>query len=298
MATIISIGSGKGGVGKSIVSSNIAYSLAAKNYNVILIDLDAGGADAHIMFGHFHPKKTLSDFLLHRVDTLEDTCLCMPEFKNLKLIPGMGETLFTANLPTGSRRRLINHIKQLDADFIIIDVGAGTHITTLDYFMMADYNICLATTDPTSVLDLYRFVKLAVVRKSLSVFLARDEITKLLNKMDINSVDELIEHAKKIAPERLDDILDVIKSFNPLLVFNQVSKKRSTSQFQLKKMLFEYVGVRNLPVLGEIQTDVEVVNSVKAYQPVMVYAPKSRASYDLAKITNHLIDIIEADAKT
>lgn len=293
MPKIISIGSGKGGVGKSVVSSNIALLLAADGFKTILIDLDAGGADAHIMFGHFKPKATLSDFLQKNIEQLSDACIDMPEFKGLKLIPGMGETLFTANLPTGSRRRLINHIQKLDADFIVIDVGAGTHLTTLDYFMMADHNICLATPDPTSILDLYRFVKLAVVRKALSVFMARDEIAKLLSRTEINKIDEIVRTARRIAPHKLPEIKAVMERFDPLLIFNQVTQGQKTSWLQLKKLLFEYVGVTKLPILGEIPADKEVTNSVRAFQPVCFFAPKSRASYELGKIKNQLIDHIK-----
>lgn len=294
MAHIISIGSGKGGVGKSVVSCNLAVSLAAQKYKVVLIDLDTGGADAHIMFGHFRPKHTISDFLFHKVENLTDVTLPLPEFKGLNLIPGMGETLFTANLPTGSKRRLINHIKKIHADFVIIDVGAGTHVSTLDYFMMADYNICVATTDPTSVLDLYRFVKLAVIRKALSVFMVKDDISKLLSKTDVTSIDDIIHHANQIAPEKTNDVLEMIKKFNPLLVFNQVSSNKKTSQLQLKKLLFKYVGVSHLPVLGEIPSDDSVSESVKSFQPVVIYAPRSKASYELGKISNKLLDIIKS----
>lgn len=82
MATLISVGSGKGGVGKSVLSSNIAVQLAKKGYRVILIDLDAGGADCHIMFGHFRPKHTLADFMLRNVDNLEDVILELTEFSH------------------------------------------------------------------------------------------------------------------------------------------------------------------------------------------------------------------------
>ncbi|MBH0181241.1 MAG: ribonuclease HII [Nitrospira sp.] len=61
MATLISVASGKGGVGKSIVSVNLALALAKAGRKVILADLDVGGADAHIMFGELNPPVTLTD---------------------------------------------------------------------------------------------------------------------------------------------------------------------------------------------------------------------------------------------
>lgn len=62
MATLISVASGKGGVGKSVVSANLALALAKNGRQVILADMDVGGADAHIMFGELTPPLTLTDF--------------------------------------------------------------------------------------------------------------------------------------------------------------------------------------------------------------------------------------------
>ena len=81
MATIISIASGKGGVGKSIVAGNLGLVLARMGKRVVLVDLDVGGADLHIMFGLLYPPVTLTDFLVRRVESLDavavadDECL-------------------------------------------------------------------------------------------------------------------------------------------------------------------------------------------------------------------------------
>ena len=88
MTTLVSIGSGKGGVGKSVLSSNLAVLLAGKGFKVVLVDLDAGGANAHIMFGCFKPERTLGDFMLRRVESLQDVMLELKSFNKLQLIAG------------------------------------------------------------------------------------------------------------------------------------------------------------------------------------------------------------------
>jgi len=298
MTTLVSIGSGKGGVGKSVLSANIAVTLAAKGFKVVLVDLDSGGANCHIMFGHFRPEHTLGDFMLRRVNSLQDVTLELKEFSNLKLIPGMGESMYTANLPTGSRQKLIRHIEKLDADFVIIDVGAGTNINTLDYFMMADYNICITTAEPTSVLDLYRFVKLGVIRKALSVFLARDEIRKAIAKTNIQNVNEIFALAEAAGEDKKQASVAAVKSFNPLLVFNRAGQKRKKIHLlQLQKLLRTYVGVDNLRLLGEIPVDQAVEESVAAYQPVTTYAPESPSAKAMEQITNTLIEVVHSKAE-
>ncbi|MER3424899.1 MAG: ATP-binding protein, partial [Nitrospiraceae bacterium] len=197
MATMISVGSGKGGVGKSVVVGNLALLLARRGKRVILADLDVGGADLHILFGLFNPPMTLTDFLTRRVEALESVAQQVDAQVGLRIIPGTGETLATANMPYAKKQRLIRHLRKIDADVILIDVGAGTGYHALDFFLMADYHLAVATPDPTSVLDLYRFIKLAAIRRVLSEFLARDAITDVLAERDFTSVEDVLAAAGK-----------------------------------------------------------------------------------------------------
>ena len=148
MAQIISIASGKGGVGKSVVASNLAILLAQRAQRVILADLDLGGADSHILFGLVNPPLTLTDFLNHRVPSLLDVAQPLSQHPNLRIIPGTGETLATANLAYSKKKRLIRHFQELDADVIVVDIGAGTSYHALDFFLMADHHLAVATPDP------------------------------------------------------------------------------------------------------------------------------------------------------
>ena len=90
MPIIISIASGKGGVGKSVIAANLALLLAKQGKCVTLADLDVGGSDIHILFGHMNPPLTLTDFLSRRVERLEDIVQALPFHPGLTLIPGTG----------------------------------------------------------------------------------------------------------------------------------------------------------------------------------------------------------------
>jgi len=300
MTTIVSIGSGKGGVGKSMLSSNLAVLLAGKGFKVVLIDLDAGGANAHIMFGVFKPERTLGDFMLRRVESLQDVTTELKAFNKLQLIPGMGESMYTANLPTGAKDKLLRHIKKLDADFVFIDVGAGTNYNTLDYFMMADYNICISTPEPTAVLDLYRFVKLAVIRKALSVFLVRDDVRKTIAKTNIQNIDQIFSIAEQAGHDKKAAVQEAVKSFRPLLVANRSGdKKKRIHMLQLQQLLRKYVGVESITKLGDIPVDTSVEDSVGAFQPVVSYAPNSPAAKAITEIADELLRITqEGDTAT
>ncbi|MFQ5587177.1 MAG: P-loop NTPase, partial [Thermodesulfobacteriota bacterium] len=240
MATVISVASGKGGVGKSVVVTNLGLLLSRQGRRVVLADLDVGGADIHILFGEFNPATTITDFIYGRVDSLEEVVYPLV-FPRLSIIPGTGDTLATANMPFARKKRLINHLKRVDADVIIVDVGAGTGFHALDFFLMADRHLTVATPDPTSVLDLYRFVKLAAIRRVLSVFLARGNVADTLAHQDFASVEEVLTAVGKTDEKNRAIAEGTLEAFKPSLILNRVAPKGKVNTLQLKMTLKKYV---------------------------------------------------------
>ncbi|MBI3603489.1 MAG: P-loop NTPase [Nitrospirae bacterium] len=288
MATIISVASGKGGVGKSVVAGNLAVLLARRGKRVILADLDVGGADLHILFGLFHPLLTLTDFLSRRVDSLEAVAQPLEICPGLRLIVGTGETLATANMPYAKKKRLIRRLKEVDADLVVVDVGAGTSYHALDFFLMADRQLAVATPDPTSVLDLYRFIKLAAIRRVLSAFLARDAMSDALSDRDFSSVEEVLEVAGKTDAAGRALVEEALKSFRPCLILNRVSGRSRVNTLQLRKLLQKYVG-GDLTVLGDVPDDEAVERSVRSFLPVVDQAPESPAAAAFNRIADALM---------
>ena len=288
MQKIISIGSGKGGVGKSVISTNLAYLLARSGKSVTLIDLDSGGADLHILMGLFKPEQTLTDFVEKRVSNLNDVALQLEGFGSLKLIVGTGDSLMTANMPATVRSKLLRHIRQLTSEIVIIDVGAGTHFNTLDFFLCADFHVCIATNDPTSVLDLYRFVKLAVIRKALSSFLSYDEISQVLRNKDVTDIEELLEVASEYGADKQRLVEVSLEEINPYIIFNQVSGLPDGRLARLRELLQSYLKVANLELLGCVPEDSELRKSVKAYQPVSSLNPSALSSKALASVSQKI----------
>lgn len=291
MATIVSVGSGKGGVGKSVIAANLAMLLAKQGKRVVLADLDVGGADAHILFGMLHPPLTLTDFVERRVDRLEDVLQPISAHPFLHLIPGTGDTLATANLPYAKKKRLIRHFKQLEADVIIVDIGAGTSYHALDFFLMADHYLTVATPDPTSVLDLYRFLKLAAVRRVLSAFLSRDAVSEALSERDFGSIEEVIQAVGETDANARETAARMLKGFQPHLIVNRVSGKSRVNVLQLKKLLKEYVG-GELALLSEIPDDPAMIRAIRSYLPVVEFEPTAPASAALEQAARLLSGIV------
>ncbi len=295
MAHIISIASGKGGVGKSVVAANLALVLARKGRQVVLADLDIGGADAHVLFGLFHPTHTLTDFLTHRVERLDDVAQPLPIHSSLRLIPGTGDTLATANMSYSQKKRLIRSFQDIHADVIIVDIGAGTSYHALDFFLMADHHLVVATPDPTSVLDLYRFIKLAAIRRVLSMFLMREVMAEGLATRDYSSVEEVLEVAGKTDESGRTLAASTLGAFQPALVLNRVSGRTRVNVPQLRKLLKEYVG-GDLLLLGQIPDDPAMEQAVRAYVPVVQHAPSSPGATALIKTTEALIQLLSTSS--
>jgi flagellar biosynthesis protein FlhG len=291
MACIVSVASGKGGVGKSVVAANLSLLLARQGKQVVLADLDIGGADAHILFGLLNPTLTLTDFLNRKVERLDDLAQRLPIHPYLRIIPGTGDTLATANMSYSQKKRLIRNFQDIHADVVLVDIGAGTSYHALDFFLMADYHLTVATPDPTSVLDLYRFIKLAAIRRVLSMFVMRDILSEGLANRDYNSVEEVLDVAGKTDESGRTIAASTLKAFQPALVLNRVSSRARVNVTQLKKLLKEYVG-GDLTLLGEIPEDPAMEQAVRAYVPVAQYAPSSPSAIALTKTADAMMQLL------
>lgn len=293
MAPIVSIASGKGGVGKSVVAANVALLLARKGQRVVLADLDVGGADCHLLVGLLHPPVTLTDFLARRVERLEDIAQSIPLHPGLRLIPGTGDTLATANMAYAKKRRLIRHFQDIQADVIVVDIGAGTSYHALDFFLMADHHLAVATPDPASVLDLYRFIKLAAIRRVLSAFVDRHAMAEALSDRDFSSVEEVLDAAGKTDEAGRGIAEATLRAFQPALILNRVSGGSRVNVPQLRKLLKEYVG-GDLTLLGEIPEDPAMERAVRNYRPVVESDPACPAALALGRVADALLRRISA----
>ena len=171
------IAGGKGGTGKSTLTANMGVALALLGYKVILVDGDLGGADLHLFFNQIAPPRSISNFLTKDVETLRDVVLPTPS-ANLKIVCGGNEMVGLANLPYMVKEKLLRHIQDLDADFILLDLGAGTSYNTLDLFSISDEGMIVCTPEPQARVDAYGFIKNTVYRKLRRRFAKNEAIRK------------------------------------------------------------------------------------------------------------------------
>jgi flagellar biosynthesis protein FlhG len=119
------IGGGKGGIGKSVFTLGLGISLSRMGKKIILVDADLGGANLHTLMGVRFPPCTLEDFLLNRVDRLEDIVIDT-QVEGIGLICGADDILGAANPTYTQKVRILKQIENLPADLVLLDLGAGT----------------------------------------------------------------------------------------------------------------------------------------------------------------------------
>lgn len=292
MTVTVSIGSGKGGTGKTMILANLALLLAQRGKKVCLVDLDIGGADAHLLFGLFQPKYSLTDFLTRRIDSISDALHTFYSFNGLQLLPGTGSTLQTANMTYQEKQRLLRAISTLDADVVLIDVGAGTNFNSLDFFMFSDVQICVTMPDPASIMDLYTFLQMATIRKVLSSFLSRSQVSTALKKQHFTSLAEAFDLAEKTQQGAKEKAQQALKFFHPLLVVNRDTENTKVNKTKLNKLVAKYLGI-DIPSLGEIPEDKVINEALKAYMPVCELFPSAPSSTALIAMADKLEKVVE-----
>lgn len=161
---VIAISSGKGGVGKSSITVNLAISLAKGGAKVCLLDADTGLANANILLG-LTPHFSL-EHVLYGAKPIEDIMMDGPH--GLKIIPGANGISECVSLHPRQQLRLTRELARIenDFDYILIDTAAGIADTTLDFVSSAHHTLIVITPEPTSLTDAFSLIKLLKRRRS------------------------------------------------------------------------------------------------------------------------------------
>lgn len=180
VARVITVTSGKGGVGKSSVSVNLAIALSRLGNRVIILDADFGLANVEVMLG-IRPQYNLAD-LMFRGKSLSDIITVGPE--NIGFISGGSGIQELTNLTRDQIVYLIQKLVELDekADIIIVDTGAGIADSVLEFVAASSEVLLVATPEPTSITDAYALLK--TLNRKTDVSLEDTVIKMVANRID------------------------------------------------------------------------------------------------------------------
>ena len=287
------VGGGKGGVGKSVVTSSLAIMMARSGERVVIIDADLGGANLHTVLGVRHPGQTLSHFLNNEVDSLNDV-MCDGPVQNLSLISG-AQALYEMANPSSSRmQKLLRHIHQLDVDHVFLDLGAGSAFSVLDFFLSADRGIMVVVPEPTSIENAYHFMKAAFFRalrtaaKTTSVRRAINVVLQDRTQRRVRSPRQLVDAIRAIDPTAAARVQELANSFEPLLIVNQVrTAEHRRIGHDVAIACREFLGTR-IEYVGALERDECVRTAVSKSRPVVEIFPRCDFARDLALVVDRL----------
>ena len=241
LAKIMAVTSGKGGVGKTFLSANLAAALARRGRKVLVLDADLGLANLDVVL-NLHPKITLHDVFTGKVH-LEDAILPAPGGFSV-LLAGSGLVEYSRLTPE-VREQLQRIIDTLAPrfDHILLDTGAGISDVVLYAVSLADDVLVLATPEPTSMTDAYATIKVLATQQR------RRAIRLVVNQVGRVGEGRVIRNQLQLVVDRF-----------------------------VMPMLAEGSGVPVLELIGEVPLDPAVRESVQKRRLLVEMLPGSVAA--------------------
>lgn len=292
MMRIFPIAAGKGGVGKSFIAANIAALIAKQGNRVVLIDLDLGAANLHTLLGVKNTQGGLDSFLNKTSDRLDKVAV-PTQVPNLAFISSAYCSMEIANLYHAQKIKLINAIRELPVDYVLLDLGAGTHFNTLDFFLTSHSGIFVCTPEPTSIENAFRFIKAAYWRKLKQIInhnafhnavkeAVRDRIDQRLGSADI------VELVLKYDPGREMFLRESIGRFQFNFILNQFRKNSDISLGEKIKVVCNRHFYSPFEYLGAIDYDERVIDTIAAKTLFATQHPDTKTALDLSRIAQRM----------
>lgn len=320
---IVVVGGAKGGVGKTLLAANLGVYLATLGRRTVVVDGDAGGANLHSFLGVGHPnglvpyEPPLPAFhggepaegglpdegrvTLPGIDFADVTSAATLDETVELPVPGLRLLHAGVDEPArGQRRRarrgkLMQRLRALDADYVVLDLGAGTHRSILDLWLDGDVGVFVTLPEPTAIEGTYRFVRSAFARALLRE--ARDaEERRALNA-------ELRRYGNNPPPldlaraleERRSPLVEAvwrcIDAFRFPFAVNQTRLRADLEIGEhMESAARRRLGLR-LDYVGYVDTDDTVWNALRIGRPLLVESPGTKASRNIEKIARRLLAI-------
>ncbi|CAB5120187.1 Flagellar synthesis regulator FleN [Olavius algarvensis associated proteobacterium Delta 3] len=292
-AEIWAIGGGKGGIGKSFLISNVANYLALHDKKVVLIDADLGGANLHTFFGVNKPRTTLTEFFDEKIPI--EALIIDSGIQNLELLVGAVGSLAMDSIKYTQKQKLLRHIRKLRADYILIDLGAGTHFNAIDTFLLANKMIVCVVPEIIAIENLYYYLKNVFYRKLITELASHGlrglvpDIWKHRRTHRIQNLRQLIQHLGRLQDPVPDVVASALKNFAVYIVLNKVRRRPEIAVgSSVKSICAKYFGFHACSA-GYIEHDDFVPICINKRQPYMQAYPASRCTQEIGEVAENLI---------
>ncbi|GMT43054.1 MAG: ATP-binding protein [bacterium] len=284
--TVWTIGGGKGGVGKTFMTSNFGAQLSGLGKKVLLVDADFGAANLHTFIKTRESGISLSSFLAAGNGDFKHT-ISSTHIPNLDIISGAKDSLDAADVDADGIVRLNDALRKVAHDHVILDVGPGTSSVNLNLFLAADEGILVTTPEPTSIENSYRFLKCLYSRRMREIVNSPQNarlgglLKEILYKSGASgaiTIAEIFSKVKRIAPMQLPKFRYLMGDGRVSIVINQARKPEDAELGpSMKKACYDYFGL-NVKYLGHISYEDCVADSISQRKPLSVHNGESGAA--------------------
>ncbi len=291
---IIPIASGKGGVGKSLIAANLSIALSQAGKKVILADLDLGGSNLHMLLGLRSVKNGIGTYLTREKLSFGDLLL-HTSYNGLDFIPGDAEIPGIANLSHTQKNKLIKNLTSLKCEYLILDLGAGTNINVIDFFLISGRGIVVTMPTLTATLNAYLFLKNALFRilyslinKTSPAYEYMEKLKKQGDGLQKIYLPKLLEQLKTIDGKVYSAYMQKAAHFQPRLLLNLLENRKDTAiGGRLRRSVKEYLGV-DLEHLGIMYRDEMQDIALNSRLPLLIYKPHSILSQAIYRVADKL----------
>lgn len=290
---IIAVGGGKGGVGKSCVSVNLATEIAQRGYRAVIVDADLDCSNVETLLGMPPGESLDSQFRMKSPEALNNLAVDSP-YVNLKVIPGTTGLLSISKTKQQKLEQFRYGIRSLEADVVIVDLDAGTRPETLDLFLMAPTTgLVVITPEKTSIDNAFKFVR-AVLYRRIEQFYQSKEVGKLLEMNEtlpdfLNSVESCTSFKQELRARIINEVTALSRSICPRILVNRATNpyEAQVAANILSKYIRNYL-LMSPDTVGHMVFDKRIPEAVNLGVPFVKKFPKHKITRNLHNISNRL----------
>jgi flagellar biosynthesis protein FlhG len=292
---IIPVAGGKGGVGKSVIAANMALRMSMFGKKTVLVDLDLGGSNLHTLLGMKNINPGIGNFVSGRSYSINEL-VCPTDWENLYFIPGDVLVYGLGELTKSVKSKIVKGLMDIDADYIIVDLGGGTNFTVVDFFLISNSGLIVTTPQTTSILNAYSFLKNYVFRFLQRAFASDKDITAYLKKIlkerqpgERKTVTEMVVDIAEIDPASGEKAVAFLEVLQPKLILNKIYGIEDVSLAEgLRDLCLQNLSIK-LECLGTIMNDEKINRSINLQRPFILDNEEIIATEEIHRVSQKII---------
>ena len=278
-----------------MLSANLSIALGQAGKKVVLADLDLGASNLHLAIGqHVIPSASLGAWLTDKGQF--ENIIAPTDYENVSFIAGDSQIPGLTSLKPFQKVKLVKNFQSIDADYLVLDLGAGTHQIILDMFLLSPQGIIVTAPTVTATLNGYLFLKNAVFRlmyttfkKGTSGYTQLETLRKDSLSLQRLYIPKLIESLAAVDKKNTELFLSRMNAFRPRLVMNMIDDPKDADKAQrIRHSCTQYLGL-DIEHLGVMYRESLQEKALASQLPIIVYKPQSVLSQAIYRIAEKVL---------